>query len=74
MTMPSKAMQEYLASHEVYVSTQTACSSDETRSEAVYRLTKSETKARTSIRISLSHLTSTEEIETLVDLIRAVAL
>lgn len=74
MAMPSKEMQAYLAEHFVYVSTQTACSSDESRSEAVYRLTKSETKARTSVRISLSHLTTTEEIEQLVDLIRAVSI
>ena len=74
MAMQAKDMQAYLAENDVYVSTQTACSSDDSRSEVVYRLTKSETKARTSIRISLSHLTTVEEIERLVDLIRAVAI
>ncbi len=74
MTMSSKDSQEYLAGQGIYVSTQTACSSDESRSETVYRLTLSETKARSSIRISLSHLTTKNEIESLLQAIAGLSL
>jgi cysteine desulfurase len=74
MSMPAKDTQEYLASEGIYVSTQTACSSDDSRSETVYRLTLSETKARSSIRISLSHLSTKAEVETLLNTIGRIGL
>ena len=52
------AMEEY----EIYLSTQSACSSGGP-SSAVLAFTKDERKATTSIRISLSHLTTEEELE-----------
>lgn len=51
-----------LEEKEIYVSTKTACSSDEGISLSVYTLTKNEELAKSSIRISLSHLTSEEDV------------
>lgn len=51
-----------LEEHEIYVSTKTACSSDAGISLSVYTLTQNEDLAKCSIRISLSHLTTEEEI------------
>ena len=52
-----------LEEREIYVSTKTACSSDEGISLSVYTLTKNEDLAKSSIRISLSHLTSENDVE-----------
>ncbi len=51
-----------LEEDEIYISTKTACSSNESVSLAVYTLTKDTELSSTSIRISLSHLTKEEEI------------
>lgn len=51
-----------LEEDDIYVSTKTACSKDEAMSLSVYTLTKNEERAKTSIRISLSHLTTIDEI------------
>lgn len=51
-----------LESYDIYISTQTACSTG-TISKSVYALTNDEKKANSSLRISLSHLTKTEEID-----------
>jgi len=55
-----------LEENEIYVSTKTACSSNEGISLSVYTLTKNEELAKTSLRISLSHLTTFEEIDIFV--------
>ena len=55
-----------LEQHEIYVSTQTACSSNTSLSKAVLELTKSEERARSSIRISISYVTTTEELDEFV--------
>jgi cysteine desulfurase len=73
LTILANDMQKYLSDHGIVVSTQTACASGEVRSEAVYRLTKSEAKARSSVRISLSHQTTEAEIDQLVKAIKAVS-
>ena len=52
------ALEEY----EVYVSTKSACSTSDI-SSAVYDITHDKNKALSSLRISLSYLTSKEEIE-----------
>ena len=52
------AMDEY----SVYISTRSACSSTNTMSDAVYAVTKDRDRATKSIRISLSYLTTKEEI------------
>lgn len=51
-----------LEKYHIYISTQSACSTS-TISRAVLELTKDEDKAEHSLRISLSGLTTTEEIE-----------
>lgn len=55
-----------LEQNEIYVSTQTACSSNTSLSKAVLELTKSEERARSSIRISISYVTKTEELDEFV--------
>ena len=53
-----------LEEDEIYISTQSACSSNTTISKAVLSLTKDEKRASSSVRISLSYLTTQKEIET----------
>lgn len=57
------AMDEY----EIYISTKSACSKVDTMSNAVYSVTKDRNLASHSIRISLSYLTTEEEIERFLD-------
>jgi len=52
------ALEEY----EVYISTQTACSSKSDESKAVLALTKDSERSKSSVRISLSYKTTEEEI------------
>ncbi len=52
-----------LEENDIYISTKTACSKDDSISLSVYTLTKNEEKAKSSIRISLSHLTKENEID-----------
>ena len=58
-----ETMLHALEEKEIYVSTKTACSSDSGISLSVYTLTKNEDLAKSSLRISLSYLTTFEEIE-----------
>lgn len=51
-----------LEKHEVYISTQTACSSEKAISGSVLALTNDEERAKSSIRISLSYITTKEEV------------
>lgn len=57
----SETMLHALEEYEIYVSTQTACSTGN-YSKAVYAVVKDEEKASKSLRISLSFLTTKEEI------------
>lgn len=57
-----ETMLHALEKHDIYISTQTACSTG-TISKSVYALTKDENRAKSSIRISLSHLTKESDIE-----------
>lgn len=59
----NKSMIEELNKKEIYLSTTTACSLDDMMSKSVYALTKREDLANNTIRISISHLTTEEEIE-----------
>lgn len=52
-----------LEEKEIYVSTKTSCCPLKTPSKLVYALTNDKSLASTSIRVSLSHLTTEEEIE-----------
>lgn len=52
-----------LEEDEIYISTQSACSSNTTLSKAVFNLTHDEERAKSSVRISLSYLTTFEELD-----------
>ena len=52
-----------LEEKEIYISTQTACSSEKAISASVFDLTKDENRASSSLRISLSYITTKEEIK-----------
>ena len=56
-----------LDNYEIYVSTKSACSNTNSISNSVYSVTKNREYASTSIRISLSHLTTKEEITTFLE-------
>ena len=62
-----ETMQHALEEYDIYISTQTACSSGNTVSKAVYALTNDEERASSSIRISLSHLTTKEECDKFIE-------
>lgn len=55
-------IQAYLNSKGIYVSTKTSCCPIETPSKLVYAVTKNKGLASSSIRLSLSHLTTDAEI------------
>lgn len=52
-----------LEGHDIYVSTKSACCAPNTASRPVYALTKDRKRALSTLRISLSHLTSENDIE-----------
>ena len=62
----SEVMLHALEEHDIYVSTQTACSTGN-YSQAVYAVTLDKEKAGRSIRISLSYLTTKEEIDRFIE-------
>ncbi len=51
-----------LSEKNIYISTKSACSSEKPQSLSVLSLTNSEERASTSIRVSLSHITTEEEL------------
>ena len=63
-------IQNYLSDREIYVSLNTACSLNTDYSKVVYELYNDMDRAKSSIRISLSYLTTKDEIDYLVDNIR----
>ena len=58
-----ETLQHALETKEIYVSTQTACSKGGSPSTAVLALTGSEEYASSSLRISISYLTTKEELD-----------
>jgi len=62
-----ETFQHALEKYEIYVSTQSACSDIKSKSKAVYALTNDVDTASSSIRISLSHLTTKEDINYFLD-------
>lgn len=56
-----------LEEDDIYISTQSACSSNTTLSKAVLNLTKDEERAKSSVRVSISYLTTKEEIDNLLN-------
>ncbi len=57
-----ETMQHALEEFDIYISTQSACSSSNSKSKAVYALTNDNDRASSSIRVSLSYLTTKEEL------------
>ena len=58
----SETMLHALEGHDIYVSTQTACSTGN-YSKAVYAVVRDEERAGKSLRISLSYLTTKDELD-----------
>ena len=58
-----ESMLHALESHDIYISTQSACAKSNSLSKAVLSVTNDMDCAKSSIRISLSYLTTKEEIE-----------
>ena len=56
-----------LEQYEIYISTKTACSDKEDESLSVLELTKDRDKAKSSFRISISYLTTKEELDYFLD-------
>ncbi len=67
----SETMLHALAESNIYVSTKTACANDASLSLSVLELTKNEDYAKRSLRISLSFLTTTEEIDCFLKVFKA---
>lgn len=72
LNQSSKQTVRDLEAKEIYISNHTACSSNTEKSLAVYSLTKDELLATTCVRISLSHLTTKEDIDKLISALREV--
>ena len=62
MDIKPETMLHALEAHDIYISTQSACAKGD-MSKAVYALTKNELRAKTSIRVSISYVTTKEEID-----------
>lgn len=58
-----ETMQHALENYDIYISTQSACAAGNAVSKAVLELTKDEQRASHSIRISLSSLTTIQEVD-----------
>jgi cysteine desulfurase len=54
---------EALQNYDVYISAKTSCCPENTPSKMVYAVSKDKSLSTTSLRISLSHLTTKDEIE-----------
>lgn len=66
----SSKTQKYLEKHNIFVSTKTACATNNDLSLSVLTLTNDEKKAASSIRISLSFKTTKEELKQLVKILK----
>lgn len=70
LSRESEAMVRILDAKGICVSSQTACHAGGGRSEAVFRLTGDERRARTSLRVSLSARTTEAEVDALLAVLR----
>lgn len=62
-----ETMLHALEKYDIYISTKSACSSNDSKSKAVYALTNNLENSLHSIRISLSYLTTKEEVDYFLD-------
>lgn len=63
MKVQPETMQHALEEFDIYISTGSACASNNSISKAVLEVTKSEEQAKHSIRISLSGITTKEDVD-----------
>ncbi|MHB8096934.1 MAG: cysteine desulfurase family protein [Erysipelotrichaceae bacterium] len=70
-TRPEEILQVF-SNNELYLSSKSACSGQDEFSNSVYAITKDKQRAQSSYRISLSHLTSEEDIDSLVQVIERI--
>ncbi len=63
MNAKPESMQHALEEYDIYISTQSACSSNNPVSRSVFEVTKNEEASKHSIRISLSGVTTKEEVD-----------
>lgn len=61
--IPALEVQRKLEEHNIYLSTKTSCCPIETPSKLVYALTKDKSLSSSSLRLSISYLTTKEEID-----------
>lgn len=61
---------EWLSERGIYLTARSACSGKEGFSRSVHAITKDEARATSSIRISLSHLTTMDELEQLIQALK----
>ena len=67
MNAKPESVQHALEEYEIYISTQSACSSNNPVSRSVLEVTKDEERAKHSVRISLSGYTTKEEIDSFLE-------
>lgn len=67
LNIKPETMLHALEEDEIYISTQSACSNNNSKSRAVYALTKDEDISLHSLRVSISHLTTKEEIDIFIN-------
>lgn len=65
-----ETFQHALEEKNIFISTQTACSKGGSMSTAVMAITHNETYATTSLRVSISHLTTKEELVIFIDALK----
>jgi cysteine desulfurase len=65
----AKEIVEYLDSNDIYVSAKSACSITQTPSKTIFAMTHNKLLAFSSFRISLSHLTTYEELDYFIDVL-----
>ena len=57
-----------LDEHDIYISTKSACSSSNGMSNSIYALTKDKELSNGSLRISLSYMTTSEEVDKFLEI------
>ncbi|MNE96005.1 Cysteine desulfurase [compost metagenome] len=63
-------MMNALENKNIYISSQSACSGNSKLSQAVMAVTSNEELASSSLRISLSHLTTKEELDNFIEILK----
>lgn len=69
--MKASIMQQKLEEKEIYISTKSACVTPNTPSRPVLALSNDRKRALSTLRISLSHLTTQDEVNTFVEAFKA---